>query len=115
MADNEEEPVPPSEEELERLRDALRVGASEAQARILQEAERYLSSEEIAYLLGSRTKPIENTWIPELLKNLPNGWSALAFVAARSEAHDGRSWLEILSEDSSKAKDLLIDADAYIS
>jgi hypothetical protein len=138
---------PAKEEDLERLRSALRAGANDAQAQLVQAAEGVLSSEEVTKLLGYGSRQSTNNkkrngellavsflnrrgdyfprcqfdgaqvkpWIPELLKRLPNGWSALAFLTARSEDLGGRSWLEVLREAPSKATELLIAADAYVS
>jgi hypothetical protein len=138
---------PAKEEDLERLRSALRAGANDAQAQLVQAAEGVLSSEEVTKLLGYGSRQSTNNkkrngellavsflnrrgdyfprcqfdgaqvkpWIPELLKRFPNGWSALAFLTARSEDLGGRSWLEVLREAPSKATELLIAADAYVS
>ena len=138
---------PAKEEDLERLRSALRAGANDAQAQLVQAAEGVLSSEEVTKLLGYGSRQSTNNkkrngellavsflnrrgdyfprcqfdgaqvkpWIPELLKRLPNGWSALALLTARSEDLGGRSWLEVLREAPSKATELLIAADAYVS
>jgi len=54
-------------------------------------------------------------WIPELLKRIPNGWSALAFLTARYEDLDGQSWLGVLLADSARVGELLVAADAYVS
>jgi hypothetical protein len=54
-------------------------------------------------------------WIPDLLKRIPNGWSALAFLTARYEDLDGQSWLDVLLADSARVGELLVAADAYVS
>ena len=138
---------PATDEDLELLRRALKVGASAAQARILQAAGGVLSSQAATELLGYESRQTTNNkkhsgellavsfrnrrsdffprcqfdgaqvkpWIPELLKRIPNGWRALAFITARSEDLGGLSWLDVLREEPAKVKELLIDADAYVS
>jgi hypothetical protein len=54
-------------------------------------------------------------WIPELLKRIPNGWSALAFLNARYENLDGLSWLQAIRKDPSRSEELFAAADAYVS
>jgi hypothetical protein len=138
---------PAVEEDLDRLRSALRFGATEEQARILADAGGLLTSEEVAELLGYGGRQTPNNkkrngellvvsfpnrrgdffprcqfegshvraWIPELLKRVPNGWSALAFLTARYEDLDGQSWLDVLIADSARVGELLAAADAYVS
>jgi hypothetical protein len=138
---------PPKKEDLETLRHALRVGANEAQAQIVQAAGGVLSSEEVTELLGYGSRQTTNNkkrsgellavsfpnrkgdffphcqfdggqvkpWIPDLVKHFSNGWSALAFLTARREDLDGRSWLDLIRKEPSKATELLIAADAYVS
>jgi hypothetical protein len=138
---------PAKEEDLEKLRSALRAGANEAQAQLVQAAGGVLSTEEVTELLGYGSRQTTNNkkhsgellavsfpnrrgdyfpryqfdgaqvkpWIPELLQRLPNGWSALAFLTAKREDLTGRSWLDVVTEDPSKVKEMLIDADAYVS
>ena len=55
------------------------------------------------------------SWVPELLKRIPNGWSALAFLTARYEDLDGQSWLDVLRADSSRVGELIAAADAYVT
>jgi hypothetical protein len=55
------------------------------------------------------------SWVPELLKRIPNGWSALALLTARYEDLGGQSWLDVLRSDSSRVEELLAAADAYVS
>ena len=60
---------------------------------------------------GSQIRP----WVGELLKRIPNGWSALAFLTARYEDLDGKSWLDVLLTDPARVEELLAAADAYVS
>jgi hypothetical protein len=60
---------------------------------------------------GSHVHP----WVPELLKRIPNGWSALAFLTAKYDHLQGQSWLESPGSDSSRVNELLSAADAYVS
>lgn len=60
---------------------------------------------------GGQVKP----WVSELVKRFPNGWSALAFLTAKREDLDGRSWLDLMGKEPAKATELLIAADAYVS
>jgi hypothetical protein len=138
---------PADEEDLDRLRLALRCGATESQARIIAAAGGLLTSEEVAELLGYGGRQTPNnkkrsgellavsfpnrrgdffprcqfegshvrSWVSELLKRIPNGWSALAFLTARYEDLNGQSWLDVLRADSSRVEELLAAADAYVS
>jgi hypothetical protein len=138
---------PANEKDLDRLRSALRLGATERQARTIAAAGELLTSEQVADLLGYRGRQTANNkkrsgellaisfpnrrggffpsfqfegsrvrpWIPELLKRIPNAWSALAFLTAKYDSLEGRSWLDVLGADSSRVDELLAAADAYVS
>jgi hypothetical protein len=138
---------PAKEKDLDRLRSALKLGATERQARMITAAGELLTSEQVAELLGYRGRQTANnkkrtgellaisfrnrrgdffpsfqfegshvrSWVPELLKRIPNGWSALAFLTAKYDHLQGQSWLETLSSDSSRVNELLAAADAYVS
>jgi hypothetical protein len=54
-------------------------------------------------------------WVPELLQRIPDAWSALAFLTARRESLNGRSFLEAIRLDSSKIREMLESADSYVS
>ena len=54
-------------------------------------------------------------WIPELLKRIPDAWSALAFLTARRTDLGGVSFLMHILQDSSKTPEMLAAADAYVS
>lgn len=54
-------------------------------------------------------------WIPELLKRIPNSWSALAFLTARRKDLEGVSFLMHILQDPSKVADMMTAADAYAS
>jgi AcrR family transcriptional regulator len=62
-------------------------------------------------LADGRVRP----WIPELLRRMPDAWSALAFLTARRESLDGRSFLEVTRLDSSRIREMLESADSYVS
>jgi hypothetical protein len=138
---------PANEKDLDRLRSALRLGATERQARMIAAAGKLLTSEQVADLLGYRGRQTANNkkrsgallaisfpnrrgdffpsfqfeasrvrpWIPELLKRIPNAWSALAFLTAKYDSLEGQSWLDILRADPSRVDELLAAADAYVS
>ena len=138
---------PAKEKDLDRLRSALKLGATARQARIIAAAGELLTSEQVADLLGYRGRQTANNkkrtgellaisfpnrrgdffpsfqfegshvrpWAPELLKRIPNGWSALAFLTAKYDHLQGQSWLETLSSDPSIVNELLAAADAYVS
>ena len=59
---------------------------------------------------GPRIRP----WVPKLLKYI-SGWSALAFLTARYESLGGKSYLDVLLADSSRAAEMLEAAEEYIS
>jgi hypothetical protein len=138
---------PAEAKDLDRLKLALKLGATERQARIVAVAGPLLTSEKVAELLGYKGRQTTNnkkqsgqlfaisfsnrrgdffpafqfdgsqvrSWIPELLKRIPNEWSALAFLTAKYESLEGKSWLDILGADPSRADELLAAADAYVS
>jgi hypothetical protein len=138
---------PANEKDLDRLRSALRLGATERQARMIAAGGDLLTSEQVADLLGYSGRQTANNkkrsgellaisfpnrrgdffpsfqfegsrvrpWIAEVLKRIPNGWSALAFLTAKYDSLEGQSWLEILGADSSRVHQLLAAADAYVS
>jgi hypothetical protein len=54
------------------------------------------------------------SWVPELLKRM-SGWSALAFLTARYEELGGRSYLDVIVADPSRAEEMLEAADGYVS
>lgn len=54
-------------------------------------------------------------WIQELLRRIPDAWSALAFLTARRESLDGRSFLDLIRADSSRIREMLDSADSYVS
>lgn len=60
---------------------------------------------------GAEIRP----WIPQLLKPLPNGWSALAFLTARRKDLDGGSFLTAVLENQKMVPAMLAAADAYVS
>ena len=138
---------PAGEKDLERLRAALRSGATENQARIIAAAGGLLTSEQVAELLGYGSRQTSNNkkrsgeliavslpnrrgdffprcqfdgshvkpWVRELLKRIPDSWSALGFVTAKYEDLNGLSWLDVVREDPSRVEDLLGAADEYVS
>lgn len=55
------------------------------------------------------------SWVSELLKRIPNGWSALAFLTAKRERIDGESFLQMILGDPSRIQEMLEAADAYVS
>jgi DNA-binding CsgD family transcriptional regulator len=138
---------PANKKDLDRLRSALRLGATERQARMIAAVGELLTSEQVADLLGYSGRQTANNkkrtgellavsfpnrrgdffpsfqfegsrirrWAPQLLKRIPNGWSALAFLTAKYDSLEGQSWLEVLGADSSRVDELLAAADAYVS
>ncbi len=56
-----------------------------------------------------------HAWIPNLLKRLPDGWSALTFLCANRKELDGASYLMRILQEPSKASGMLAAADAYVS
>jgi hypothetical protein len=138
---------PAKEKDLDRLRSALKLGATERQAQMITAAGELLTSEQVAELLGYKGRQTANNkkragellaisfpnrrgdffpgfqfegshvrpWVPELLKRIPNGWSAVAFLTAKYDHLQGQSWLETLGSDSSRVSELLAAADAYVS
>jgi hypothetical protein len=54
-------------------------------------------------------------WIPEILKRIPDGWTALAFLAARRKELGGIPFLMHVLQTPSKAPELIAAAEAYAS
>jgi hypothetical protein len=53
-------------------------------------------------------------WVPELLKRI-DGWAALAFLTAKYEKLGGRSYLDVLLAEPSRAEEMIEAADGYVS
>ena len=54
-------------------------------------------------------------WIPEILKRIPDGWSALAFLTARRKELGGIPFLMHVLQVPSKASEVIAAAEAYAS
>jgi hypothetical protein len=54
-------------------------------------------------------------WIPEILKRIPDGWSALAFLTARRKELGGIPFLMHVLQAPSKASEVIAAAEAYAS
>jgi AcrR family transcriptional regulator len=62
-------------------------------------------------LEDNRVRP----WIQELLRRIPDAWSALAFLTARRESLEGQSFLDVIRLDPSRIREMLESADSYVS
>ncbi len=54
-------------------------------------------------------------WIPELLKRIPDGWSALGFLTARRKELGGLPFLTHILQTPSQASEMLAAADIHVS
>jgi hypothetical protein len=54
-------------------------------------------------------------WIPEILKCIPDGWAALAFLTARREELGGIPFLMHVLQTPSKASEMVAAAETYAS